>query len=297
MKIKIIHFIINPAAGKCEPILPVINEVFKDTDIRWEVSVTQKSGDAGRFAKESADKADLIAVYGGDGTVMEALNGVLKASAPLAILPGGTGNVMAVELGIPFDLKEACELIAGGKWELKSIDLAKFQNRNFILRTGMGFEAEMVKGADRGVKNRWGRLAYVVSGIAALKKIRMVKYTIEVDGKEHSTQGLQCVIANAGSVGFGDLTLEQKISPSDGKLDVIVLKKLHISLLRYIYRILVKGRPSSDRELVAHYQGQEIKITSKPAQAVICDGETLGKIEVHAKIIPRAVKILVPAGK
>lgn len=297
MKIKTIHFIINPAAGKSEPILPVINDAFKDTGIRWEVSVTQKSGDASRFAKEFAEKADLIAVYGGDGTLMEAVNGLLKTSTPLAVLPGGTGNVMAVEFGIPFNLKEACELITGGQWELRSIDMAKYQKRNFILRAGMGFEAEMVKGADRGIKNRWGRLAYVISGVAALQKIKMVKYTIEVDGKEYSTQGLQCVIANAGSVGFGDLTLEQKISPSDGKLDVIVLKKLHVSLLRYIYRILIKGRPSSDRELVAHYQGEDIRITSKPAQSVVCDGEMLGKAEVHAKVIPGAFKILVPAGK
>ncbi len=73
-----------------------------------------------------------------------------------------------------------------------------------------------------------------------------------------------------------------------------MLKKLDLSLLTYIARILAKHDPSKDRELVAHWQGKDIKISSKPALNVMCDGEILGKEEFHAKIIPEAVEVLVP---
>lgn len=293
-KIKKIHIIVNPASGKHEAVLPVLHEAFKDSGIQWDVTVTHHMSDTARMSREYADKADVLGVYGGDGTVMEAINGLTKSKTPLAILPGGTGNVMAFELGIPIPLKEACELITQGPWTLKQVDAARFEKRHFILRTGMGFEAEMVKGAAREIKNRWGRLAYFLSGFQALKKLKMVRYDIEIDGQEHSIRGLDCIIANAGSIGYGDLTLDTKIDPSDGKLDVIVLKKMDWSFVRGLMRILTKGNPTEDRELAAHFQGQEIRVASRPAQTVVCDGEMLGKNEVHAKVLPQAVTILVP---
>lgn len=297
-KIKKIHIIINPASGRFEPILPTINAALKDSDINWEVSITKNSGDAAKFAKEFSDSADLIAVYGGDGTVMEGINGVMKTKTPLAIFPGGTANVMAAELGIPGNLKEACELLTGDSWELKTIDVGKIDRRHFILRAGMGLEANMVRGANRESKNKWGRLAYVFSAFNAMRKIKMADYTVTVDGKEHKVSGIDCIIANAGSVGFGTLTMDQKIDPSDGKLDVIVLKKFDFSMVQYALRILAKGDPSQDRELVAHFTGEEIHINTAPHQTIICDGETLGKQDdIHAKIIPEAVQIVVPKPK
>lgn len=294
MKLKKIHFIINPAAGKVEPILPVISAAFKDSKIEWDISITHKSGDASRLAKTFSEQADVIGVYGGDGTVMEVMSGLMESSTPLAILPGGTANVMAVELGIPGTLQEACELIARGPWELKSMDGGQMGNRHFMLRAGMGFEAEMVNHADRGIKNRWGRLAYFISAFTALKKMKLVHYHITVDHETHVVEGLDCIVANAGSVGYADLKLDQQISISDGLLDAIVLKKIDWSLARYVFRILSKRNPSQDRELVGHWQGKEIKVTSKPAQDLVCDGENLKKAVLHAKILPQAVTILVP---
>src|ERR1017187_9827360 len=111
-KIKRIRIIINPAAGKDESILPVINTSMKEAGITWEASITHEAGDAVRFAKAAVkEKIDALAVYGGDGTLMEAISGLIGSKVPLIILPGGSANVMANELGIPKDLKEACMLI------------------------------------------------------------------------------------------------------------------------------------------------------------------------------------------
>jgi len=97
-----IHVIINPAAGQAEPILNVLNSVLRPAGIRWDVCVTNEDGDARQYAQLAVTAGvDAVAVYGGDGTVTEAASGLIGSTMPLAILPGGTGNTMAIELGIP----------------------------------------------------------------------------------------------------------------------------------------------------------------------------------------------------
>lgn len=106
-KVKKIHIIINPASGRFEPILPVINAVLKNTQIEWDVSITKKAHHACLLAREAAKKNyDLIAVYGGDGTIMEVISGMLCSGIPLAILPGGTAMSWQPIWGSPKTLKK-----------------------------------------------------------------------------------------------------------------------------------------------------------------------------------------------
>ncbi len=86
-----IHVVINPGSGKPTPVLHTLNTVFRRRDIEWEISLTQKSGDAERFARQAAESGvDIMAAYGGDGTVMEVARGLMGLETPLAIFPGGT---------------------------------------------------------------------------------------------------------------------------------------------------------------------------------------------------------------
>ena len=122
---KKVHTVINPAAGHDEPILNVLNDVFHEAGVDWEVSLTHKSGDATRLAKEAAESGvDLVAAYGGDGTQMEVANGLLGSGVPQAILPGGTGNAMAHDLKVPINLREAAELIVSST-KRRAVDLAR----------------------------------------------------------------------------------------------------------------------------------------------------------------------------
>ena len=105
---KKIHVIINPASGQPQPILNRLNDVFHPAGVHWDISITQQGGDATRFARQAiADGADVVAVYGGDGTVMEVAQAVMGGDVPMAILPGGTANLMSVEMGIPKNLFHA----------------------------------------------------------------------------------------------------------------------------------------------------------------------------------------------
>ena len=294
-KIKYIHIIINPAAGRDESILPVINNVMKEAGIKWEGLITHQAGDGIKFAKAAVKAGvDAVAVYGGDGTVTEAVSGLMGSETPLAILPGGSTNGLATELGIPLTVKEALTLLGQGPLETKTIDVGQFEKRYFISGISIGFEADMVKGANRGTKNKFGILAYFISGFKALKKITRVLYHIKIDGQEHDVQGLTCMITNTGNIGFSTISFDKHINVSDGLLDVLVVRKATISLFEHMLVTLIKRERPENWELVKHWQGKEISITATPAQTVQCDGEVLKEMPVNIKIIPGAIKVLVP---
>ena len=108
-----IHVVVNPASGKNQPILNIFNSVFGPHRVEWEVSITHKYGDATEFARRAAESGDfdLVAGYGGDGTQHEIANGLMGTGVPMGVLPGGTGNGFANELGIPISLEPAVDLL------------------------------------------------------------------------------------------------------------------------------------------------------------------------------------------
>jgi diacylglycerol kinase (ATP) len=294
-KIEAIRIIINPTAGKDEAILPVINRSLKESGIIWEASITHKAGDAIRFAKAAVKEGiDALAVYGGDGTVMEAISGLIGSEVPLIILPGGSANVMANELGIPKDLKEACALIGQVPVRTRTIDVGQFDKRYLIVGISFGFAADLVKGAGRGTKNTIGILAYFLSAAAALKEIRKAVYHLTIDGQKHEIQGVTCIIANTGNLGFSNISFDKHIDVSDGLLDVVVVRKANLSMLKLMAVTLLKRERPDNIELVEHWQGKDITVSSSPGQTVQCDGEVLEKSSLHIKVIPGAVHVLVP---
>jgi diacylglycerol kinase (ATP) len=292
---KRIQVIINPAAGQERPVLGILNSIFHPAGVEWDVSITNKEGDARRLAREAADAGvDVVAAYGGDGTVMEVASGLLGTGTPLAIFPGGTANVMSVELGVSSDLAEACALVCGDVGEIVSIDMGQVNGENyFILRTGIGLEAEMVEGADRSLKDRIGSLAYALSALQALRDPPWSQYRLTLDGQEIESEGITCLICNSGSLGQQGLTLSPNISVRDGLLDVLVLQRAEISSILSVVRDVVTGNESTRGDL-QHWQAREITVEAVPPQDVQLDGELLGQTPVTAKVLPGVVRVIVP---
>jgi YegS/Rv2252/BmrU family lipid kinase len=297
-KIENIHIIINPAAGEEEAVLPFINASMKEAGITWEAFITHKAGDGIKFAIAAVKKGvDALAVYGGDGTVIEAISGLIGSEIPLIILPGGSANVVATELGIPKDFKEICTLLVHGSLEAKTIDVGQFDEHYFITGISIGFGADLVKGADRETKNKIGILAYFLSAAAALKKTKKTVYHLNIDGQEYKLQGLTCIITNTGNLGFTKISLDKHIDVSDGFLDVVILRKANLGLLKHIVITLLKRERPHNLELVQHWQGKDISVSSTPRQTIQCDGEVLEEMPLHINIIPGAIKVLVPKDK
>lgn len=286
---KKVHVIVNPASGQDKPILGAMNTCFRDAGIEWELLLTKDSGDAERLAKEAvAAGVDAVAVYGGDGTVMEVASGLVNSKVPLAILPGGTANVTSVELGIPNDLSAALSLLCGTDSEERTIDMGHVENRKFLLRIGIGFEATMMNKADRETKNRIGVLAYVISGLQALTERTISHYTINVDGEIHEVDGLSCMIANSGNLGLPNVKLSQTVQVGDGLLDVIVIPNVDLGGLLSVAANTTGG------DQLPRWKGKRIEVTANPPQPVISDGEPIDDTPVIAEVIPQCLIVLVP---
>src|SRR5688572_31341399 len=136
--LKSVHVIINPASGIAEPVLTDLNWGFKEAGVEWEALVTKDAGDAARFARAAIKKGiSIVAVYGGDGTIMEVAEVMKGGAVPMAILPGGTANILAKELGLPLNLPQAISVMLDEHHDVREVDLGKTGDRCFLVRLSL----------------------------------------------------------------------------------------------------------------------------------------------------------------
>ncbi len=289
-----IHVIVNPASGQPQPILHTLNGVFHPLGIDWEVFITKQSGDAERFARQAAEAGvDVVAAFGGDGTVMEAARGLFGTQTPLAILPGGTANLMSVELGIPKNLAQAAAIAADPKSRARLVDAGLFGDKTyFLLRVSLGFGARKVEIADRDLKDRYGVLAYSIGALKALTQTEVAHYRLILDGQSFETQGVTCLVDNAGNIGFAGLGLKS-ILVDDGLLDVIIVRDARVKSFVAIGAGI--GGAKLNPEYIQHWQAHEITIEADPPQPVVIDGELAGQTPVSVRVVPGVVRILTAA--
>jgi len=256
---KKVHVIVNPASGQPQTVLHSLNAVFHPAGVEWDVFITKKSGDARRFAQQAvAAGVDVVAANGGDGTVMEVAQGVMGSQIPMGILPGGTANLVSVELGIPKDLRKAAQVIAAENSVITKVDMGKIGEDYFLLRVGLGIASEKVKLADREMKDRYGIAAYSIAGAKSI-------------------MGAQKA---------------QDISMSDGLLDVILIHDIGVkSLMTTLTSIAGRQLDSSK---VFHWQAAKIEIEADPPLDIQIDGELGGQTPITIETIPQVVGVVTP---
>ncbi len=291
---KRIHVVINPASGKPKPILHTLNRVFRQAGVDWDISLTKESGDAQRFARQATDSGvDVVAGFGGDGTIMEIAWGLYGSQTPMAILPGGTANLMSVELRIPKDLEKAAQIACDEASQVTTFDIGQINDQYFMLRVGLGFAARKVEYADRETKERYGILAYTIAGLKALTDENRAQYRLTLDGEIHEVEGLSCLVDNAGNIGIPGVSPVKGIDISDGLLDVLVITSTAPIAAISTSTSLTASSPIKD--VIKHWQAREIRIESDPPQPVQVDGEMLGETPVSVNVIPQAIRVLTPA--
>jgi len=287
-----IPVIINPAAGRKTPVLAELNQVFRSAGARWSVEITQAEGDGVRLARQLVEEgAEIVAAYGGDGTISEVATGLAGTRTALAILPGGTGNVLAYDFGIPQDLAQAARL-AVCEHDVRLVDMGEVGDRMFLIRTGVGLEAAAIERAPRGLKDRFGLLAYGLGGLQALLESRPMDYRLELDGVSHETQGVACTVANSGYWGWPGVRLSTRIDIEDGLLDVFVFRRVDLKVIA----LLVSDNASDalDIENLQHWQVTQARIEVDPPQAVQVDGDYLGMTPVELRSRPQCLRVVVP---
>ena len=283
-----IHVVINPASGPNRPILNTLNDVCHKYGVDWDASITKRYGDAARQAREAIDRGvDLVVGYGGDGTQHELANVVAGTGMPMGILPGGTGNGFAREIGIPKELREAVELLCTSK-NVRTVDAALVGEEYFIQRLYAGVPPESQ--TSRELKERYGLLAYAITLPKQVLGTGESEYRLTIDGRTVRLSGIKCYIVNSGMTGTG-LSVSGEFSASDGILDVFVVSRKPMSVMSAEARFL--NLPTRNAGLY-YWRGSEITIEAEPVQAIWMDGEYQGNSPVTARIVPRALAVVAP---
>lgn len=293
-KKKKVHIIVNPAAGVKQPILFLLNKAFQKNNVEWSISLTKKSGDAEQQARDlTKSEVDVVAVFGGDGTVVEAATGLYKSSKPLAILPGGTANVIAKDLGIPIGIPNAIErLLISNYSRTKRVDMAEVNSKPFFLHVSVGIFSDLIKETTRELKNLLGQTAYGIGIPKILQDVKTTPYCFSVDGKKHNKTGVGLHVANSGNTGIMDISFAPNMSMTDGRLDVIFVKELNIQAFSELTTHTLLDGPAG--KYIEHIQGKHIHIEANDDQTTSCDDEISTEKSLDIHVAPRSLSVVLP---
>lgn len=236
---------------------------------------------------------DLILVWGGDGTVQRVVDVVAGSAVTLAILPAGTGNLLAGNLGIPIDLDGALDVaLHGSRTEL---DVGVINGECFAVMAGAGFDARMMKEADGKLKDRLGRLAYVVTGIRAAGN-DATKVKVEVDGSRWFSGRAGCVLFGSMGTLTGGLVAFPDADPTDGQLEVgVVTADSRVQWARVLARAATKTVERSP--LTRTTRGRKIDVSfTKPIAYQLDGGDRPAAKKLKVRVRSAAVRFAVPAG-
>jgi diacylglycerol kinase (ATP) len=293
----------NPSAGprEVEDELDLVVEYLSEYGWRVKRCVTEYAGQATECARQAVlDGLDVVLVAGGDGTVCEAVNGLVGSGVALGVLPTGTGNVWAKELGLPaFTLLNPNRLLVAAhllaQAAVRPIDVGRANDRYFLLFAGLGLDAQVARDMEpreRSAK-RLGLLPYLVAGGAAAVEFRGVRTTVVVDGKVIKGRSLFILVSNAQLYG-GVLYITPEAKLDDGLLDVVIFSGVGLAYtLRHLFSIL--GRRHLLDPSVKFMRAQSVMVDCARPWPVQIDGDPFGSTPMTFQVIPRALRILVPA--
>lgn len=258
------------------------------------MQLTSGPGDATKIAARAARNGNAeVIVAGGDGTINEAIQGLAGTDATLAIIPRGTGNVLARELGLPLDEEAAVAVVANGNSRKIYLGLVTDENTNesryFVLMAGIGLDASVVGRVDPSLKKRIGRGAFWVSGLSHLANWNPKPFMLEINGDKY--QATFAAIGKAARYG-GDLAITPGARLDQREFEVCMIQTTsrvrYLQLLSYAMR---NGMPR-DKPEVRFVKAVNVKAYGD-AQVQI-DGELLGALPMRFEIAPHSLEVIVP---
>ena len=235
--------------------------------------------------------AGLVICCGGDGTVTAVADGLAGSAVPLALLPAGTGDLLARNLGIPLDTEGALSVAFDGTEQ--RLDLARVGTHVFAVMAGVGLDARMMCDADPESKKRWGWPAYVVAGLRHLFDPPM-RAQLTLDGAPLPPRRARAVlVGNVGRLQAGARLLPDA-DPTDGVLDVAVLApRTGVDWLRVVARILLRRRREDD--LLRRHRARTVELRLDRPQPFELDGDVLAPVaRLHVEVVPAALSLRVP---
>ena len=284
-------------------IAPVVHEVERllaqeglsvEAKLVWKKKQVRKA-----TSRAVKTRVDLVVAVGGDGMVLQVATSLSGTNVPLAIVPTGTGNLLAGNLGIPHPPEEAVRTALTGR--PRRIDLGRIdvggKRRAFTVACGVGFDAEVMRRTDSAQKARWGKVAYLASALLETGNIRNATHEITIDGVHSTTEAAQVLVANFGRVSAG--LRARGVRSDDGLLDVFVVRASGpLPALLAGWEAIRNTEPGeSDSGRVFRAKAREVRIETQPRRRVETDGSVVGWTPVTLSVRPGALTVMVPRGK
>ncbi len=288
-------FILNPVAGTSDPgqVLdtferfcdqfgwqPVVHETREDDDLAGVVHNGLHSG------------CDVILAGGGDGTVAEVASALVGSDVPLGIIPLGTGNQLARQLGLPLNFAQAIELV-GQQPGTMCLDAMKIQERYFLLNASAGFSSVMIQETTRTEKRKLGFFAYIWNGIRLVFGIQPYKFWLDIDGESYSARASEIFLSNSFLLRNQDFLVDVEMQADDGIVELFIIKAGTLWDYVMLFFSLFKRKTWKFHRLDTIQVSQWVEINSKKPVAFRADGEMLGTTPVRIEIIPQAIWVLV----
>ena len=285
--------LVNPSAGggSTPELLPRFERALQSRGLEFRRVLTTSLEHGCEQAREAAAGGETTLVLSGDGLVGQVGGALANTGAPMGILPGGRGNDLARVLGIPTDPEAAAAVVAGG--HLREIDVGEINGSRFLGIASCGFDSDANRIANEAKLVR-GQLVYLYAALKALAGWRPATFTLTLDGREVEVRGYSVGAANNKAYG-GGMYAAPNAELDDGLLDVVSLAEM--SKLRFLTKVLTKVREGTHVELpeACTHRAREVRISADRPFAVYADGDHLADLPASITLLPRALRVLVPA--
>lgn len=288
-----VAFIFNPVSGTQDPATrrSRLEQLSREVGLTCKLDETDLQDGARPLARQALeDGIQRVIVSGGDGSVAEAAEVIAGTDVILGVVPGGTGNLLAVNLGLPND--PAAAIRGAMNQDYQSLDVGRANGRVFLIVAGIGADARMVQDADRELKRRWGALAYFIAAWRNLGR-PLVRYRITVDGETYTRRAQTVLVGNLGRI-TGGVELIPGADPTDGLLDVAIIRARNFRDIAIVALRAILGRHQSDN-LTEIHRGRRIVIETAHPQPAEIDGNDIGETgRLVVEVEPGALKLARP---
>jgi YegS/Rv2252/BmrU family lipid kinase len=285
--------IVNPKAGKrvfLNLYLPQVLRVLKRGGVSYRVLYTRYEGHATRIVARLRHQVDVITVFGGDGTVREVVKGLGEQPLPIAIIPFGTVNVLALDLGISFNPVQAAATVVGGK--KRRIDVGYMNGEPFLLMVSTGLDALTVHNVDLRTKRVVGRIAYLLSALVTVATYRARRVWIAIPNSGVRDRGYLAIVANSRYYA-GPYRIADQTRIDDGLLDVVLFKRRSVAAMLRLLAGILFNRTRFLRD-VAYYRCTEVVLSSRLRQKMQMDGDKAPSTPARVWVRKRHLSVLVP---
>jgi YegS/Rv2252/BmrU family lipid kinase len=290
------YLIFNPVAGRgdSKQELQIIEGLLGEKFELRTCQTTPEESAEDLTLQAISQKAKVIVVSGGDGTISAVAGKLVNTGIPLGIIARGTANAFANALGIPMDISGACQTILGSY--VQAIDLATCNGYPMLLLAGIGLEANAISAASREAKNRFGVIAYVIAGIKQLQTMEFFEVTLETEEIKISCQASAVTVANAAPPTSILAQGSDEVIYTDGLLDITIFAPANtLEALLASYHLLQSALQNcaTIRDDIGYLRAKKVRITVNSPQKVVIDGEVIESDSIEVNCIPLGLNVFV----